>query len=245
MPLFDAHAYLTDTALTHAMADPSAVRATLSRHGITSAALVSGLAAECDFITGNHRLGQMLNAAEGLFGYAVLNGAYVTDSLEEQRRHLLRPEFVAGILYPHDGQPVTIDDAREIVNAQRRYLKPIAIYTPDADAIHAATVIAEAFTTMKFLFLTMGGDDWRTAVAAAKRQINIYLEISGSLDSDKIASAAAAVTPRKLLFGSQLPHSDPQLMIGLIEEATALTNYDRNRILHQNAESFFNAQQDA
>lgn len=242
MPLFDVHTYLTDTALSHAMADPASMRATLRRHGITAAAVISGLAAECDFITGNHHVGQVLNASEGIFGYAVLNTAYPVESLEEQRRHLLRPEFVAGVLFPHDGKPVTLEDAREIVNAQRRYLKPLAISTPDSDAIHAATAIAEAFPNMKFIFLSMGGDDWRTAVAAAKRQINIYLETSGSLDSDKLASATAAITPRKLLFGSSLPFSDPQLMIGLLEEATALTNYDRSRILHQNAEAIFNAQ---
>lgn len=245
MPLFDVHAYLTDAAFSHAMADPATLRQTLKRHGITSAALISGLAAECDFITGNHNLGQMLSAAEGIYGYAVLNAAYPVDSLEEQRRNLLRPEFVAGVLFPHDGKPVTLEDARDIVNAQRRYLKPLAISTPDTEAIHAATAIAEAFPTMKFILLTMGGDDWRTAVAAAKRQINLYLEISGSLDSDKVASASAAITPRKLLYGSGLPFSDPQLTLGLLDEAVALTGFDRNRILYQNAEAIFNAQPDA
>ena len=245
MPLFDVNAYLTDTALTHAMATPEAVRSTLSQHGITAVALVSGLAAECDFITGNNLLARMVDASQGVFGYAVLNPAYPADSLEEQRRHLLRPDFVAGVMFPHDGKPVTLEDARDIANAQRRYLKPLVIHTPDSEAIHAATAIAEAFPSMKFLFLTMGGDDWRTAVAAAKRQLNIYLEISGSLDSDKIASAAAAITPRRLLFGSGLPFSDPQLTLGLLEEATALTGFDRSRVLHQNAEAMFHAQPEA
>jgi predicted TIM-barrel fold metal-dependent hydrolase len=92
---------------------------------------------------------------------------------------------------------------------------------------------------MKFILLTMGGDDWHTAVTAAKQQLNVYLEISGSLDSDKIAHAAANLTPRKVVYGSGIPFRDPHLTLGLIADTPSLTNFDRNRILAENGQSLF------
>ena len=224
------------------MANYPAIDATLKRHQITGVALISGLAADCDFVNGNRMLRDILNAEQKRFGYVTLNQDYPEESQEEQRKYLTRKEFVAAAMFGHDGNPVTLGDSRDILNAQRRYTKPMAIDTPNADAVHEARVIAEAFPTMKFIFLGMGGDEWHAAVAAAKQYLNIYLEISGSLDSDKIAHASAVLTPRKLLYGSRLPYSDPQITIGLVEDAVTLTSADRNRIYSQNAAAVFNAQ---
>ncbi|MCW3061089.1 MAG: putative metal-dependent hydrolase of the TIM-barrel fold, partial [Capsulimonas sp.] len=182
MDYFDAHAYLADTALSSAMAAPDRVAATFAKSGITGAALISGLAASCDFITGNARLRQILNPAAGLYGYVTLNAGYPDESQEEQRKHLGRREFVASVLFGHDDYPVTLSDSREILNAQRRYTKPMAIHAPNAAAVHAAREIAAEFPSMKFVLLGMGGDSWHAAVAAAKQNLNIYLEISGSMD---------------------------------------------------------------
>jgi predicted TIM-barrel fold metal-dependent hydrolase len=130
---------------------------------------------------------------------------------------------------------VTADDAREILNAQRRFAKPVAIRVPDGDAVHAARQIAAEFPAMKFVLLGMGGEDWRLAVTAAKQHLNLYLEISGSLDSDKVAQASSVITPRKLLYGSGLPQAAPELTLALVESAPTLTRADRNRILSENA----------
>lgn len=242
MPIFDTHAYLGDTPFSSSMASREALQQTLRRSEIDAVALISGLAAQCDFVTGNRRLREMLDADAGLFGWLTLNADYPAESQEEQRRYLLRPEFVGGVLFGHGGNPVTIDHAREILNAQRRYTKPIAIHVPDADAVYAVRGIATEFPAMKFLLLTMGGEDWRTAVAAAKQHLNLYLELSGSLDADKVAHAAATLTPRKLLYGSGLPHRDPELGLALVAEAAGLTTFDRARILSQNAQALFNAE---
>jgi predicted TIM-barrel fold metal-dependent hydrolase len=74
----------------------------------------------------------------------------------------------------------------------------------------------------------------------AKKYLNVYLEISGSLDSDKVAHAAEALTPRKILFGSGFPLADPQAILGLVEAASTITNADRDRIRSQNAAALFN-----
>lgn len=245
MPIFDSHAYLTDTSLSHSMASRQAVLSTMQRYNFSSVALISGMAASCDFVSGNQRLREILSPDEGLYGYVTLNAGYPAESLEEQRKHLHRPEFVAGLLFGHDGVPVTLADAREILNAQRRFAKPMAIHVPDAEAAIAMHEIAREFPAMKFILLTMGGEDWHTAVVAAKQYVNLYLDISGSLDSDKVAYATSVLTARKVLYGSSLPYSDPQLTMGLVEETKTLTAMDRNRVYFQNAQQLFIIQRES
>lgn len=240
MPLFDSHTYYGATPFSGALSSREAIRQTMQRYGIDGMALISGLAAHCDFVAGNRRLMEILDAAAGLLGYVTLSPDYSAESQEEQRKYLTRRDVLGGVLFSHDGQPVTVDHARDILNAHRRYTKPMAIHVPDGAAVHAARQIVAEFSTMKFVFLGMGGEDWHTAVVTAKQHLNVYLEISGSLDADKLSHAAATLTPRKLLFGSGLPNSDPHLMLGLVAEARGVTNSDRARILSQNAQGLFN-----
>lgn len=244
MPLFDAHAYFGATPFSSATASRDAVRQTMARYGVNGTALVSNLAAHCDFVAGNRRLVETLDPGAGLFGYVTLSPDYTAESLEEQRKYLTRRDVLGGALFGHDGHPVTVDHARDILNAHRRYTKPMAIHVPDAAAVHAARQIAAEFPSMKLVFLGMGGEDWHTAVVTAKQYLNVYLEVSGSLDADKLSHAAATLTPRKLLFGSGLPDSDPHLILGLIAEARGVTDYDRARILSQNAQGLFNLSTD-
>jgi predicted TIM-barrel fold metal-dependent hydrolase len=240
MPVFDAHAYWTDSPLSGTAANRDGLLAAMNRYGATQVGLISGLAADCDFVAGNRALAQVLDPTVGLYGYAVLSADYAEESQQEMRQWLTKSEFLGGVLFGHSGEPVTVDDARDILNAYRRFSKPMAIYVPDADAVHAARAIAAEFPAMKFVLLGMGGDHWRTALGVAKKHLNVYLEISGSLDSDKVAHAAEALTPRKILFGSGFPLADPQAILGLVEAAPTITNADRDRIRSQNAAALFN-----
>lgn len=241
MPIFDAHAYFGETPFSSSMATREAILATLRSRGVTGAALLSGLAADCDFVTGNRRLREVVSAEDGLFGWVTLNAGYPAESQEEQRRHEMKRGIVGAALFGHDGRPVLLEDAREILNAQRRYAKPVALHIPGGDAVHAGREIAAAFPAMKFLWLAMGGNDWRSAVATAKQHLNIYLEISGSLDADKIAYASSVLTPRKLIYGSGQPHADPSLPLALVETSPTLTRADRGRILSENAVALLRA----
>ncbi len=235
MPTLDVHAYYGATPFSSDMATRDSLLATLRRDGLDGAVLISGLAADCDFVAGNRQLREAVSSEDGLFGWVTLNAGYPVESQEEQRRHMNRRGMVGAALFGTPGRPVTLTDAREILNAQRRYAKPVAISVPDADAVHAARLIAAEFPAMRFVFLGMGGEDWRTAVAVAKQHLNVYLEVSGSLDADKVAQASSVVTARKLLYGSGLPHGSPHLTRALVESASTLTRSDRNRILSENA----------
>ncbi len=242
MPTFDTHAYFGTSPFSSDLATREAVLDTLRRREISGVALISALGAQCDFVAGNKRLREIVSPEDGLFGWVTLNAGYSAESQEEQRRHQNRRGMVGAALFAAPGKPVTLEDAREILNAQRRYAKPVALPVPDADAVHQARLIAAEFSAMKFIFLGMGGEDWRAATAVAKRHLNIYLEISGSLDTDKIAQASSVITPRKLLYGSGLPGGSPELTLALVESAPTLTRPDRNRILSENAVALLRTQ---
>ena len=235
MPTFDVHAYYGASPFSQDLATRDAVLETMRRRDIAGMALISVLGVHCDFVAGNRRLREIVSPDDGLFGWVALNAGYSAESQEEQRRHQNRRGMVGVVLVAAPGRPVTLEDAREILNAQRRYTKPVALLVPDAEAVHQARLIAAEFPAMKFVFLGMGGEDWRAATAAAKKHLNIYLEISGSLDTDKIAQASSVVTARKLLYGSGLPSGSPELTLALVESAPTLTRPDRNRIYSENA----------
>lgn len=242
MPRFDAFAYFTETAISQSTSSREKILETMKRYDTTSIALVSSVAVDCDFVTGNHSLSQVVSAKDGIFGYVALNLSYPEESQELQRQYLFHKEYLGAVLFGRPGHPVTLEDASEVINSQRRYTKPVAIHTPDAEAVHEAARIAAEFTGIKFVLLGMGGDDWHAAVTAAKSRLNIYLELSGSLDTDKVSQASTVITARKLLYGSSLPSSDPELIAGLIDDATTLTASDRMRIFSQNSAALFNPQ---
>lgn len=242
MPLFDIHTYLTTDPMGTSLQTQQDVLAAMDRYQVDAVALISGMAATCDFVAGNRLLRDVVSSEQGIFGWVTLNADYPDQSLEEQRLYLSRREFVGAAFFPRAQTPVTLEDTRELVNAHRRYTKPLVIYTPDLAAVHAARRIAEEFTQMRIILLTMGGEDWHAAVEAAKTCLNLYLEISDSLDADKIAYAATALSARKLVFGSGLPFADPSLFVGLVEEASVLSGSDRRRIYIDNALSLFNIQ---
>lgn len=242
MPLFDIHTYLAVNPMAQGMTTREQVAAAMARYEIDAVALISGMAATCDFMAGNRQLRDITSSDAGIFGWVTLNADYPDESQEEQRLFLNKRDIVGAALFPRAHAPVTLEDSREIVNAHRRYTKPLAIHTPDLEAIHAARKIAEEFPQMRIILLTMGGEYWHAAVEAAKACLNLYLEISGSLDSDKIAYASAAVSARKLLFGSGLPYADPSLFVGLVEETSVLSGSDRRRIYIDNALNLFGIQ---
>ena len=239
MPLFDVHAYYGATPMFDGLGSVEAVQAAMERFGMDAIALISARARHADIIEGNHQLRQVLDGDRGIFGYATLSSAYPDESIQEMRLYLAKHNFIGSALFPHEGTPVLLADAREILNAQRRFGKPLLIYVEDRDGVRAAREIATEFDQLKIVLLNMGGHDWRAAVTASRHHANIFLDISGTLDSDKIEFASSVLSPRKLVFGSAIPYADPNIYTGMLEAATSVGPLDRRRIGYQNALALF------
>lgn len=239
MAVFDCHTYMTVASFSAAMRTRDQVLATMERFELDAVALISGLGASCDFSNGNRLLREVVDEEQGLMGYVTLNTSYVEESLQEQRMYLSKREFVGAMIVGEPGEPINPKSAADLINAQRRYGKPIVISATNSAQVHSVRLLAEEYTQIKFLMLGMGGDDWRAAVDTAKKNLNVHLEISGSLDADKITYAANSISARRLLFGSGLPNGDPSLYQGLVQESDILTTSDRKRIFVDNALALF------
>ena len=239
MPLFDIHAYYGPTPLFEGFSSKEAVVAAMKRFNMDAIGLISTRARYSDFIAGNLQLRDIVDAENGIFGYVTANSGYVEESMQEMRVYLPRHAFLGTVLFPQGGSPVLLADTKELINAARRYTKPLFVYVEDRDGVRALREIATEFDQMKFVLLNMAGDDWRAAVHASKVHPNISLDISGTLDAEKIEHAATHVSPRKILFGSGMPYADPNLYIGMISEASTVSQHDQRRISYMNALALF------
>ncbi len=204
------------------------------------ALLVSARAAQVDPLSGNRILKVMLEQEAGLFGCLVAHLNRVDASLQAIRDLMTDRRFIGVMLTStQPDEPLHPLVADEVLNACRRYQKPIFLNTPNAACAEVALQLAKSYSMHKFIFLGMGGADWRTGIAAAQQATNIFLETSGALDRAKLPAAIETVGSHRILFGSGMPNLDPVAMLGLLEDSN-VSKADQRRILNDNAVKLFN-----
>ena len=238
MPIFDSHIYLEGCALPGVNQNAAQISQMLAQRGIERAVLLSARAARVDPLSGNRILKTMLEQSEGLYGSVTAHLNRVDASLQAIKEMLGTKRFLSLTLTTQEDSAPHPMLAEEILNTCRRYHKPIYIYTPNAACAEAGLHLAQQFNTLKFVFLGMGGHDWRAAIAAAHSASNIMLETSGPLDRAKIPAAIAGIGAHRLLFGSAMPYLDPSAALGLLEDAD-LSPAELRRIQQDNAMKLF------
>ena len=124
----------------------------LDKYAIEAAVLTSAMAVDADIRQGNAFLAEAVKSDPRLFGCLVVNPAYPEDSIEIMRAMMTSAKFVALGFFKGVSKPYpNIDDCREIINAYRRYTKPILLHTPNAESVEAGIQIV--FTGLSFLLL--------------------------------------------------------------------------------------------
>lgn len=241
LPIVDVHCGWGATSFAPGWEDAEYVGGALRARGIGGAFLASDLARHFDPISGNEQVAQTIGEHPHFSAWLVVHPDRPLDAHAQMRRFLYGDQFVGCALYPDPatGRPITLEGAHDIVNAFRRFGKPLLIETPNAEAMHHAARIAQEMGNMRIVASGMGGAEWREAVDLAAHLSNLYLDISGALVPDKIDYAARALHGvRKLLFASGAPQTDPAAVIGLLDDLD-LTPDDRERILGGNAVRLF------
>lgn len=213
----------------------------MERYSIEIAVLISRLAVECDFRQGNEELHEVLKTDDRLYGYMVVNPNYPEESVEMMRQRMNSPKFLAAALYFGSTKPhPNLADFSEILNSYRRFTKPVFVHAADLVAVDAVDEMAQAFPTLKFILGGMGGADWKRAIIVAEARVNVFLETSGSYDSEKIGDAVEQVGAHRLLFGSDQPFADPASMLALIKNS-GISDEAMGKIAGQNARKLFEA----
>jgi uncharacterized protein len=210
----------------------------MKKYGIESAILVPEMAVSADFRMGNKELFEAVRNNEGLYGYLAANPNYPRESIQMMRSALASRKFPALAFFCGASRPYpNADDYREILNAHRRFGKPVFVNVPNAEAVESAEEMAREFPTIKFIFGSMGGSEWKRLMPCG-RTLNISLETSGSFDAEKIEEAVANYSPGRILFGSGLPVTDPACMLALIQSSD-LPKSTIDKILYGNAKKLF------
>jgi hypothetical protein len=229
--------YLERDELGHPFGRDGVV-ASMDKYKIDTAVLVPNLAVMCDFREGNRQLLEAIKGDDRLYGYLVVNPNYPDESVDLMREMAANRKFVALALFGGASRPYpNLDDCDEIINSYRRFAKPVFLHTAHAEAVEAAKEMAAAFPTLQFIFGSMGGPDWKRALNLGKL-INVHLETSGSFDVEKIEEAVEKVGAHKVLFGSDLPFSDPASEIALIR-ASNVPKDAMIKVFDQNAVKLF------
>ena len=235
MSIIDCHVYLEGNLLPGLNQNVGQLSELLQNRGIDHAVVLSERAARVDPLTGNRILKASLDQSEGLYGCLVTHVNRVDASIQAIKDMLANKKFVAVLLTGNDtNEPLNPLLADEVLNACRRYQKPVFVHTPNAACVAVALQFARTYSTHKFVFLGMGGADWRTGIAAAHQAVNIFLETSGVMDRAKIAAAVEVVGPHRVMFGSGLPALDPAAALGLIKDAS-ISQTEQRRLLYDNA----------
>lgn len=234
MAIFDVNMQLEGYVVSGINQNAGQIMQFLQIRGIERAMLYSARAACADPLSGNRMLKATLDQSQGLYGCLVAHVNRVDASLQAIKDLLSGRKFLGVSLVSDDvNRPMPPLLADEVLNACRRYQKPVFLPTPNAACVEAGLHLAKTYNMHKFVFLGMGGADWRTGIAAAQQSVNILLEISGALDRAKIPAAIEAIGSHRILFGSGMPTLDPVAAIGLISDS-GITVGDQRRIMHDN-----------
>ncbi len=235
MAIIDIHAEIGTTPLWGVPFTEANLARSMQKYGVEKTIVSSTVGNSCDFRRGNAEIAKIVKANPALLGCVVVNINYPEQSLADMHAHLPDDSF-AGILLTSGtkGRHVTLAESEDILNAHRRFVKPVFVHVSDTPSLLAANEMAKAFSVMKFVLLGMGGDEWRMAAVLADRTLNLVLEVSGSFSPDKIKFAVERIGSHRMVYGSGLPYTDPSAVIGLVQDAD-ISDADKRNIFENSA----------
>ena len=211
----------------------------MQKSGVEKSIILSTVGDSVDFQRGNAQVAKIAETNSALAACLVVNFNYPELSQKEMQKYMGQA-FFAGILLSSGNREryVVLQEAEDMLNAYRRFIKPVFIRTTDKDSILAANEIAKAFPVMKFILLGMGGEDWRIATVVAEKTLNLVLEVSGSFSPEKVKFASERVGSHRMVFGSGLPYVDTSEVKALVEDAD-ITDVDKRNIMENTARKLF------
>lgn len=237
MPLIDLHCHLGTTPETLALAPPaaSAARAYADQFGVETLCFSAGLASS-DLSGGVDDLVELLGADPRFRGWLTLDIHQTEKSAELARKYLVKTAFCGALIeQKSDADALTSAGGREVLNALRRYSKPVLVTVSSPATLEAAIHAAREFSTLKFLISPQDEHLTPVAVPAMKEAINcVFLPVAAFAERDVIAMAVGVLGERRVAWASDWGRFAPSAALGMIRDC-ALGALSRERVGLRNA----------
>jgi len=237
MPLVDLHATLGSSAETLALVPHTvdAARTYADQYGVDVMCFSAPLAS-FDLAGGNAFLAEQLRLDPRFRGWLTLSIHQPEQSTELARRYLVKEQFCGALLRCHDdADALTTQGGREVLNALRRFSKPVLVEVDSAMTMDAAIQVAREFPTMKFFISPQSEDLTRVAVPAMKEVVNtLFLPVAAFAERDIVAQATQILGDRRVVWCSSWGRFHPIVAMGMIRDS-ALSASQRERVGSRNA----------
>jgi predicted TIM-barrel fold metal-dependent hydrolase len=237
MPLIDllAHYGVSDTTIAVRPPELPAARAYADQYGVELMAFASREAAT-DIHGGNARLAQALAIDPRFRGWLALSVHQPDPSQELARKYLTRALWL-GTRFEQETDADAIFSAggREVLNALRRYGRPVLVTASSPVALDAVVEAAKEFHSLRFILNPQTAALANDAIAAIKPILNIsFLPAAAAVERDVVAHAFAILGERRVLWGSDWGRHHPTAALGMIKDS-AISGLQRERIGYRNA----------
>lgn len=203
-----------------------------------------------DFVAGNAELAEVIAEHDSLYAYVYINMHYHELSMAQVEKYLGDKKFV-GVKYngeysraaasARSNDPVF----RHIVSS---YDKPLLLHTwglpehgnPVPYSLPSQAMdLALRYPDLNIIMGHMGGTEWMSAIRAAQRAPNLYLDTCCSYaDRDKVKVAVDLLGAERVLFGSGMTENNPYMQKAVVLDA-GLSALEQEMVLHGNAVRLF------
>jgi predicted TIM-barrel fold metal-dependent hydrolase len=212
--------------------------------------MMSSQSIQYDFVEGNAELAEVVSEHQSLYGYVYINMHYPELSLAEIEKYLGSDKFV-GVKYNGEISRAAAcaeenDPIFDLVEG--KYGKPLLLHTwglPEHGNVMAYSLPAQALELalkhprLKIIMGHMGGPEWMSAIHAAQKADNLFLDTCASYaDYDKVGTAVEMLGADRVMFGSGMTECNPFLQKGAVLDAE-ITNREKEMVLYENAQRLF------
>ena len=237
MARIDLHCYLGTTPDTRALTAPdSAAALAYADQGQFEALCFSAPEASFDLVGGNASLAESTRADPRFRAWMTASIHRPELSGELARLYLVKPRFCGALIEQKtDAESITSQGGRDVLNALRRYSRPVLVTVGTPATLEAAVSAAREFNTLKFVISPQTEELTRVAATAIKEVVNtLFMPSVSYAERDVIASAIATLGERRVAWASGWGRLHPVAALGMARDS-ALTPSQQERFAYKNA----------
>lgn len=237
MARIDLHCYLGATPDTRALSAPDVAAAKVyADQGQFEALCFSSPFASFDLVGGNSELADQTRGDKRFRAWMTASIHRPELSGELARLYLVKPRFCGALIEQKtDADLITSQGGRDVLNALRRYSRPVMVTATTPANLEAIVLAAREFNTLKFAVAPQTVELTRVAATAIKEVVNtVFLPVVGYAERDVIASAMQTLGERRVAWASGWGRFSPVAALGMARDS-AISASQQERFTYKNA----------